>query len=93
MADDGGDEPQVAAEVPSIGGGDFVPLNKALRACFVCRLIKSDRQVCGCLCLVAAALQAGAGEKENATRLCARRRRAAAARRRLSTRTPRKHKP
>ncbi|GBF97153.1 transcription elongation factor-like [Raphidocelis subcapitata] len=47
MADD--DAPQHAAEVPSLGrpikgDGDFAALNKMLRACFVCRLIKTERQ-------------------------------------------------
>ena len=41
-----------AAEVPahkdpSRAPDDFVALNKSLRACFVCRLVKSERQV-GC---------------------------------------------
>lgn len=46
-------EPQilVGAEVPSLGSGstrgdnDFIALNKQLRACHVCRLIKTERQV------------------------------------------------
>eukprot|EP00877_Chromochloris_zofingiensis_P002724 jgi/Chrzof1/12452/Cz06g34340.t1 len=45
-------EPQilVGAEVPSLGSGstrgdnDFIALNKQLRACHVCRLIKTERQ-------------------------------------------------
>jgi hypothetical protein len=49
MADDD-DAPQHAAEVPSLGrpikgDGDFAALNKLLRACFVCRLVKTERQV------------------------------------------------
>lgn len=39
-----------AAEVPAHKDpnkdpGDFVALNKSLRSCFVCRLVKSERQV------------------------------------------------
>ncbi len=39
-----------AAEVPahkdpSRAPDDFVALNKALRSCFVCRLVKSEKQV------------------------------------------------
>ena len=45
--------PQRIAEVPSLGrpikgDNDFVALNKMLRACFVCRLVKTERQV-GCI--------------------------------------------
>lgn len=41
-----------AAEVPSLGrpikdDKDFIHLNKALRACFVCRLVKTENQVRG----------------------------------------------
>jgi hypothetical protein len=48
MAEDEG--LQRMAEVPSLGrpikgDGDFVALNKMLRACFVCRLVKTERQV------------------------------------------------
>ncbi|KIZ03639.1 putative Transcription elongation factor SPT4 [Monoraphidium neglectum] len=47
MAEDEG--LQRMAEVPSLGrpikgDGDFVALNKMLRACFVCRLVKTERQ-------------------------------------------------
>lgn len=49
MADD--EEPlSRVAEVPSLGrpikgDNDFNKLNKELRACFVCRLVKTERQV------------------------------------------------
>ena len=48
MEDDDG-APQHVAEVPNLGrpikgDNDFAILNKQLRACFVCRLIKTERQ-------------------------------------------------
>jgi hypothetical protein len=51
MEDEDG-APLHMAEVPNLGrpikgDGDFVALNKMLRACFVCRLIKTERQVRG----------------------------------------------
>lgn len=50
MAEEEGD--LRVAEVPSLGrpikgDNDFVALNKMLRACFVCRLVKTERQVGG----------------------------------------------
>jgi hypothetical protein len=50
MADDDDGAPVNVAEVPSLGrpvtnDQEFIALNKALRACFVCRLIKTERQV------------------------------------------------
>lgn len=51
MADED-DAPQHVAEVPNLGrpvtdDRDFILLNRQLRACFVCRLVKTERQVWG----------------------------------------------
>lgn len=70
MADAAGEEPGHFAEVPAHKDpnrdpGDYVYLNKTLRACQVCKLIKSERQVGRCLRPVihAAARHGVAGEQ------------------------------
>lgn len=45
MADLSNAAPVPAHKDPNKASDDFVALNKSMRACYVCRLVKSERQV------------------------------------------------